>query len=142
MLRRNFFLGFLGISAPLFCAQRKGTKKKPKAAPEKPAPAPVAQIFSDEDRRVILDFVRQTPEANMPPGLAKKDKLPMGIEQQLRRKAQLPSSLSKQLYPVPAGLQKKLKPLPPELEHKFISGYAIIYSPRDAVIVDMMLAAS
>src|SRR5262249_15083464 len=40
-------------------------------------------------------------EGHLPPGLAKKDRLPPGLEKQLVRNGTLPPGLQKRLYPAP-----------------------------------------
>ena len=52
-----------------------------------------------------------TSENHLPPGLAKKDRLPPGLEKQLVRNGTLPPGLQKRLYPAPAELERCLPPL-------------------------------
>ena len=52
-----------------------------------------------------------TSENHLPSGLAKKDRLPPGLEKQLVRNGTLPPGLQKRLYPAPAELERCLPPL-------------------------------
>ena len=71
------------------------------------AEATVAVIFSTGDREIIIEFARGK-RSGLPPGLAKKDRLPPGLERQLRRNAQLPPGLQKRLTPFPSALEAEL----------------------------------
>jgi hypothetical protein len=74
---------------------------------------------------------------NLPPGLAKKDRLPPGLEKQLVRNGHLPPGLEKRYYPVPVELERRLPPPPPDCAHVFISGHLLLLNRRTNVIVDI-----
>ncbi len=74
---------------------------------------------------------------NLPPGLAKKDRLPPGLEKQLVRNGTLPPGLQKRYYPVPVELERQLPPPPPDCAHVFISGRLVLLNKHTNVIVDV-----
>ncbi len=74
---------------------------------------------------------------NLPPGLAKKDHLPPGLEKQLIRKGTLPPGLQKRIQPVPVELERRLPPPPPDCGHVLISGHIVLLNRRTNVIVDV-----
>lgn len=82
-------------------------------------------LFSDSDRRVITDYLR-TNRSNLPPGLAKRDRLPPGLERQLRRNGRLPPGLQKRVQPFPTDLSRRLPPLPAGADRVFLGHRAII----------------
>ena len=76
-------------------------------------------------------------EGHLPPGLAKKDRLPPGLEKQLVRNGTLPPGLQKRLYPVPVELERRLPPPPPDCQHRLISGHIVLLNRKTNLIVDV-----
>lgn len=74
---------------------------------------------------------------HLPPGLAKKDRLPPGLEKQLVRSGTLPPGLQKRLYPAPPELEHRLPPPPPDCAHVLISGRIILLNRKTNLIVDV-----
>jgi hypothetical protein len=75
--------------------------------------------------RVIHDYVH---EGSLPPGLAKRQSLPPGLEKQLRERGELPPGLQKHWVGVPGNLVARMPPMPPYY-HRYFAGY-------DLVVVD------
>jgi hypothetical protein len=94
------------------------------------------KAFGKHDRDVILGFFHEQP-GGLPPGLAKRDRLPPGLEKQLRRNGQLPPGLEKKIEPFPPGLAVHFPPLQPGFKRGFIHGMAIFYQPG-GLIVDLI----
>jgi len=103
----------------------------------------IGKVFSDLERRVIrevLGAVGVTDEDDekgkggkkakgskgAPPGLAKRDRLPPGLERQLQRNGRLPPGLEKKAFP--ADLRAQL-PSPLQGTQRVIIG-------NDAVLID------
>jgi len=76
-------------------------------------------------------------EAHLPPGLAKKDRLPPGLEKQLVRNGTLPPGLQKRSYPVPVELERRLPPPPPDCSSVLISGHIVLLNHKTNLIVDV-----
>ncbi|MBI3484974.1 MAG: hypothetical protein HY012_07470, partial [Acidobacteria bacterium] len=82
------------LSACLVTAQGKGKQEPKKTAGEKVREAlPEAErVFSVEERTKITGWFK-TNRSGLPPGLAKRDRLPPGLEKQLRERGKLPPGL-------------------------------------------------
>ncbi len=77
--------------------------------------------------RVIREYGRG---GSLPPGLAKREALPPGLQKQLRERGELPPGLQKRLIPVPAPLASRLPPVPPYYERWFAGDDLIIVDTR------------
>ncbi|HYX68733.1 MAG TPA: hypothetical protein VE825_06350 [Terriglobales bacterium] len=69
------------------------------------------QVFSARDRRSIRTCFQQN-ESSLPPGLAKREQLPPGLQKQLERNGTLPPGLQKRVQPLPDVCENQLGPLP------------------------------
>jgi len=76
-------------------------------------------------------------ENHLPPGLAKKDRLPPGLEKQLVVRGTLPPGLQKRMYPCPEDLERRLPPPPPDCAHVLIGGHIVLLNRRTNVVVDI-----
>ena len=77
------------------------------------------------------DYIRgwyDAHQSNLPPGLAKKDRLPPGLEKQLVRRGTLPPGLQK----------RRLPPPPPDCAHVLIAGHIVLLNRRTNVILDIV----
>ena len=75
---------------------------------------------------------------NLPPGLAKKDRLPPGLEKQLVRNGSLPPGLQKKYYRCPDDLERRLPPPPPDCRHVLLGGHLVLLNVRTNVVVDLL----
>ncbi len=92
--------------------------------------------YDDRDHEVMHGWY-QGHRGNLPPGLAKKDRLPAGLERQLELRGTLPSGLRGRIYAVPVDLERELHPPPPNCEHVFIGGHVVLLNRRTFVVVDV-----
>jgi hypothetical protein len=98
------------------------------------------EIFIGSDRRIIRDWIRDQPASSLPPGLAKRESLPPGLQKQLAKKGKLPPGLEKKMItPFPADLNRRLPPLREGLERIFVHGRAMIWNRETQVILDVFL---
>jgi hypothetical protein len=74
----------------------------------------------------------------LPPGLAKKEHLPPGLQKQLARNGQLPPGLQKKIQPLPPTLEARLTRLPVGTRRVIISGSVILLDERKNLILDMV----
>ncbi len=81
--------------------------------------------FSDRDREYIRSCVGDGREG-LPPGLAKRDRLPPGLEKQLQRNGTLPPGLEKRVQPLPGGCEARLPRLPGDWRRVILSGRIIL----------------
>jgi hypothetical protein len=91
--------------------------------------------YRDHDREVRGWYDEH--QSNLPPGLAKKDRLPPGLEKQLVRRGSLPPGLQKRLQPCPEDLERRLPPPPPDCAHVLIGGHLVLLNRRTNVVVDI-----
>jgi len=76
-------------------------------------------------------------EGHLPPGLAKKDQLPPGLEKQLVRRGTLPPGLQKKIQPCPVELERRLPPPPPDCVNVLIGGHVVLLNHRTNIVVDI-----
>jgi hypothetical protein len=96
-------------------------------------------FFGPEQERLIRDwFSKQTNLRGLPPGLAKREKLPPGMERQLQRNGTLPPGLQKRLQPLPLTLERQLSPTGPGMARVVISGNVILLDQMTATILDLI----
>ncbi len=63
--------------------------------------------------------------------------LPPGLENKLYRDGHLPPGWEKRMEPFPVEVERQLVPVPQGYRRGFIDGFAVLYSPRTQVIVDI-----
>lgn len=71
--------------------------------------------FSDNERSVIENYFSRNPDArkDLPPGLAKKNKIPPGWQKKIRRGEPVPADIWEFRVPLPHEILVKLPPPPP-----------------------------
>jgi hypothetical protein len=92
--------------------------------------------YKHHDDEAIRGWYSQN-ERHLPPGLAKKDQLPPGLEKQLVRRGSLPPGLQKRIQPCPEELQRRLPPPPPDCVNVVIGGHVVLLNHRTNVVVDI-----
>ncbi len=92
--------------------------------------------FAEHDREEIRSWYGDN-YSHLPPGLAKKDRLPPGIERQLVVRGQFPPGLEKRVYAVPVDLDRRLPPPPPDCERFVLGGHIVLRNRNTNIIVDI-----
>jgi len=92
--------------------------------------------YKDHDREEIHGWYVEHAN-NLPPGLAKKDRLPPGLEKQLVLRGTLPPGLQKKIQPVPVELERRLPSPPPECAHVVIGGHIVLLNRRTNLVLDI-----
>jgi hypothetical protein len=96
--------------------------------------------FSTYDRQVISQcFVDR--RAGLPPGLAKRDHLPPGLERHLQRNGTLPPGLQRRVQPLPDRCEARLPQLPRDWSRVVLSGRIMLLGPGYR-IVDILWVGS
>lgn len=93
------------------------------------------QYYKDHDRDIRGWYDEH--QSDLPPGLAKKDRLPPGLERQLVRRGSLPPGLQKRIQPCPEELERRLPPPPPDCQHVLIGGHIVLLNRQTNIVVDI-----
>jgi Ni/Co efflux regulator RcnB len=94
--------------------------------------------YDDHDQEVMREWYREHErEGGLPPGLAKRDQLPPGLERQLVVRGELPPGLRKKIQPCPEELVRQLPPPPPDCDHVIIGGHIVLLNRRTSVVLDI-----
>jgi len=92
-------------------------------------------IDRDGHRRIVHDYYGTNA---LPPGLAKRQSLPPGLEKQLHERGKLPPGLQKRLTAVPSPLAARLPGLPPYYSRYFAGTDLLIVDTRSNRIVSVI----
>jgi hypothetical protein len=137
-MRRRLLLVFVLLITPVLAnAQGKGNGRGRGTASADSRGT--SEGFGRDQERIIRDWfsVRQNLDG-LPPGLAKREQLPPGLQRQLERNGQLPPGLQKKVQPLPSTLETKLPRLPDGWRRVVIAGNVILMEERTARIVDIL----
>jgi hypothetical protein len=96
--------------------------------------SPEARSFSARDRRVIRSCFAEHA-SDLPPGLAKRETLPPGLERQMERNGTLPPGLQKRVQPLPQVCESQLGRLPGDLERVVYNRHVMLIN-ADYFILD------
>jgi hypothetical protein len=94
-------------------------------------------VFTTAERTVITRWFTSN-RSNLPPGLAKRETLPPGLERQLRERGTLPPGLEKKIQPLPLELERQLTVLPTGYRRVVIGGNVIVMNPTTGLIYDIV----
>jgi hypothetical protein len=127
---------------PSFAAQGRGRGKHAQAEEQnEPSSSHVAVEIGKTDQRIIREWFAQPNNVKgLPPGLAKKESLPPGLQKQLVRNGQLPPGLQKKIQPMPVALEERLAPCPEGTKRVVINGSIVLFDQRKNVVLDIMAA--
>ena len=92
----------------------------------------------DQERLIRVWFSQSSNRRNLPPGLAKRQTLPPGLERQLQKNGTLPPGLERRLEPLPVTLESQLPPLPRGMRRVVLSGNVILLEEATALIIDLL----
>ena len=94
-------------------------------------------VFSDRDRQAIRNYyAKKWKHKKFPPGLAKRDTLPPGLQKRLDAGDQLPPGL--QRSSLPYELEDILSPLPKGYIRLKVGGDIVIMNQNTEVVVDIL----
>ena len=94
-------------------------------------------VFTTQERTVITRWFT-TNRSNLPPGLAKRETLPPGLERQLRQRGTLPPGLQSKIQPLPVELERQLTAIPTGYRRVVIAGNVIVMNPTTGLIYDIV----
>lgn len=91
--------------------------------------------YRDHDRD-LHDWYRSHYD-HLPPGLAKRDRLPPGLERQLVVRGTLPPGLRREMHPCPIEVERFLPPPPSGYMHTIIGGHIVLVNRRTFLVLDI-----
>ena len=92
--------------------------------------------LADHDRDEMRDWYA-AHHRHLPPGLAKKDRLPPAMENQLVIRAAFPMALEAHVTPIPVDLERQLPPPPPDCERVAVGGHIVLMNRRTKIVLDI-----
>jgi hypothetical protein len=111
-------------------------KAVPKAKVARPAASP-SIVFTTRDRSIVTDYF-SINRASLPPGLAKRDRLPPGLERQLITRGTLPPGLQRYSAPLPLEINRRLTPLPSGYRRLVVGDDIVVVQTKSGVIYDVI----
>ena len=131
----------IAAAVPAFAAQGRGNKGKGAQGQGPADHVNISVTFGSSEQRIIREWFAQPSNLKgLPPGLAKKEQLPPGLERQLVRNGQLPPGLQKKIQPLPYVLETRLPPLAEGHKRVVISGSVILFDEGRNTILDVFVA--
>jgi hypothetical protein len=91
--------------------------------------------YRDHDRE-LRQWYREH-EGHLPPGLAKRDTLPPGLERQLVVRGTLPLGLRGRMRPCPVEVERYLPPAPVGYVHTVIGGNIALVNRKSFLVLDI-----
>lgn len=96
----------------------------------------VKVAFGEHDRLLIHDYYKNNKRRGLPPGLAKKNKLPPGLQKQLKKNGKLPHGLARRN--LPHDLEERLAPVPRGYVRLKVGMDIVLMNEETEVIVDII----
>lgn len=91
------------------------------------------RVFSVRDRDEITQCYAGG-RSGLPPGLAKKDRLPPGLERQLQKNGKLPPGLQKRVQPLSSNCQARLPRLPVDWQRVLLGDRVMVLDPAQTIV--------
>jgi hypothetical protein len=102
-------------------------------------PEQKSYAFGPEQEHLIrVWFSSQYNRRNLPPGLAKRDSLPPGLERQLQRNGTLPPGLQRRMESLPFALEEQLPPLSRGVRRVIVGSNVILIEVSTSRILDLL----
>lgn len=98
----------------------------------------VSITFSESERKLIHQYYRDTKQKMMPPGLAKKRKLPPGLQKQIKKNGKLPPGLEGRYLPY--DLERNLHRLPKDYVRIRLGNDILLIELPTQTILDVISA--
>ena len=124
----------------------------PKGAAEMTGEQAAGVVFTEIEKRIIRDYFGKHPEPaqdgdgggkgkskKMPPGLAKRQHLPPGLEMQIQKNGTLPPGLAKR--DLPAGLVSELPRAHPGTVRKIVGNDVVLIQEATGIVLDVLEGA-
>lgn len=117
----------------------KEKEKREKEDKEREEQAKKGRAFGMNQEKTIRDwFSKSANLQGLPPGLAKREELPPGLQKYLQRNGTLPPGLQKRIQPLPKLLDGKLPKPPDGVRRVVVAGNVILLEERTSKILDIV----
>lgn len=110
--------------------------QRPRVRPEMTVAGLQRRNFSKDRQEIERYFVRYQGE--LPPGLAKREALPPGLQEVLVRNGELPPGLEGEIQPLPRQLEVRLTALDVSLKRGYVDGKVITWNRKSRRVVDVI----
>jgi len=130
----------VSLAGVLLLTSSCAVRRRAGAAPPPAAIAAASVLFTNQERALILNWFRDH-RAGLPPGLAKRDRLPPGLEKQLQQRGQLPPGLEKRMHPLPFELERQLSGLPAGYVRVVIGASVVLMNQETRIVADIIRSA-
>jgi hypothetical protein len=122
----------------------KGKSKEERAKAQKEeeererAAAEGRALGKDQEKKIRDWFANPSNQQGLPPGLAKREQLPPGLQRHLERNGTLPPGLQKRIQPLPPQLESQLPKTAPGTKRVVVAGNVILLEERTSKILDIV----
>ena len=97
------------------------------------------RAFGKRQEEIIRDwFANQRHRRDLPPGLAKRNQLPPGLEQHMRKNGALPAGQQRHLQPLPKPLVRLLHRVPSQVGRGVIGPHVVLLEIGTNRILDIL----
>ena len=115
------------------------SKKEMEQEQERKRQAAQGRAFGKEQEKTVREwFGNKKNLEGLPPGLAKREELPPGLQRHLERNGTLPPGLQKRLQPLPENLEAKLPKSPEGVKRGIVNGNVVVIEERTSKILDIV----
>lgn len=152
----QWFTGIVVLSIAFFYSNISLAEKNSDRILEATIYGAVDGLFTESERQLITEYFHEEYQQNddddngrrdkknrkgkkhkgLPPGLAKKDQLPPGLQKQLERNGTLPPGLAKR--DLPADLESRLRPIDDSFERVIADSDVMLVEKATGIITDII----
>ena len=119
--------------------EKKKDKQNKKATAASDSGVQIEVSFSVGEKNTIREWFSDDDNlSGLPPGLAKREELPPGLQKHLVKNGTLPPGLQKKLQPLPPDLESHLPPPPDGSRRVILSGSVILLGEKTVKIFDII----
>jgi len=131
-------LGIAALGLALACGAGAHGHNKRTAGDKVREVLPEAErVFTREEVTLVHNYF-QDNRSGLPPGLAKREQLPLGLQKHLERDGTLPPGLQKKVQPLPPELERRMRVLPTGYRRVVIAGNVIMMNEKTSRIYDIV----
>ena len=114
-------------------------EKQKKEDEERERQAAKGLAFGKDNEKKIRDwFGNSSNLQGLPPGLAKREELPPGLQKHLERNGTLPPGLQKRIQPLPTKLESQLPKPAPGTKRVVVAGNVVLLEERSSKVLDIV----